>query len=111
MTKTKKTKKMTARSKKNCRLSPNANCGENLRQLRRGAHFTQCEMALLAGVSQATVNNWEHGRVHPTKEKFGELIAVFEDYYRQEISPASVVASEVVVMGGRVYTANDALAA
>lgn len=49
---------------------------------RKNAHLTQRDLAVICGVSESTVSNWEKFRTEPTvsqAKKIGEACGVFYD--------------------------------
>lgn len=50
----------------------------NVLELRKRKGMQQKELALLVGVTSATVSEWEHGKKDPSKDRLKKLCEVFE---------------------------------
>lgn len=48
-----------------------------VKSLRRNAGMQQKELAIMVGVTQATVSEWEHGKKDPTGERLKKLAEIF----------------------------------
>lgn len=57
------------------------NFAENLRNLRRGFHMTQKQLADVLAVDQRTISAWENGICEPSFSLLAQLCELFEESF------------------------------
>jgi len=60
--------------------------GERIRRKRLNTGLTQDELAAKMGIAQATISQWETGRVNPSDDELSKIGAIIGKVYRRQVS-------------------------
>lgn len=82
--------------------------GDDIRQARERAQWTQVELGKLVGVSEGTIGNWENGRVQAPKNRLARVWEVLRDYREPRPAPTVQAAEDSFDVHTMIASLNDA---